>query len=81
MSDNTTAYDLIKYQDDNCLQQIADSLRPKYNLALNEGELFWDFDTDTGDMMLYIYDGDDRKLDEITYEREALIKALGGEEE
>jgi hypothetical protein len=71
-----TAYSMIKYQDDDCLQQIADSLRPKYNLAFNEGELFWDFDMDTGDMMLYIYDGDNKKLDEITYDRESLAKAL-----
>ena len=71
-----TAYSMIKYQDDDCLQQIADSLRPKYNLAFNEGELFWDFDMDTGDMMLYIYDGDNKKLDEITYDRKALTKAL-----
>ena len=71
-----TAYSMIKYQDDDCLQQIADSLRPKYNLAFNEGELFWDFDMDTGDMVLYIYDGDNKKLDEITYDRKALTKAL-----
>jgi hypothetical protein len=71
-----TAYSMIKYQDDDCLQQIADSLRPKYNLAFNEGELFWDFDMDTGDMMLYIYDGDNKKLDEITYDRKALTEAL-----
>jgi hypothetical protein len=71
-----TAYSMIKYQDDDCLQQIADSLRPKYNLAFNEGELFWDFDMDTGDMVLYIYDGGNKKLDEITYDRKALTKAL-----
>tara|TARA_R110001592_G_scaffold149589_2_gene375104 strand:+ start:5071 stop:6540 length:1470 start_codon:yes stop_codon:yes gene_type:complete len=73
---NATAYSMIEYQDDNCLEEIADSLRPKYGLEYNEGELFWDFDMQSGDVTLYIYDGDNKKLDEITYDREALAKAL-----
>jgi len=73
---NATAYSMIEYQDDNCLKEIADSLRPKYNLEWNEGDLSWDWDSKTGDVILYIYDGDNKKLDEITYDRKALAKAL-----
>jgi len=67
---------MIEYQDNNCLKEIADSLRPKYNLEWNEGDLSWDWDSKTGDVILYIYDGDNKKLDEITYDRKALAKAL-----
>jgi len=73
---NATAYSMIEYQDDDCLKRIADSLRPKYNLDFNEGYLEWDYDLKTGDMILYIYDGNNKKLDEITYDRKALAKAL-----
>tara|TARA_R110002012_G_scaffold106689_1_gene247981 strand:+ start:393 stop:665 length:273 start_codon:yes stop_codon:yes gene_type:complete len=70
------AYSIIEHQDDDCLKKIADSLRPKYNLKFNEGDLSWDFDMETGNITLYIYDGDNKKLDEITYDRKALVKAL-----
>ena len=71
-----TAYSMIEYQDDNCLEEIADSLRPKYGLEYNEGVLEWGYHEKTGNMILYIYDGDNFKLDAITYDRKALAKAL-----
>lgn len=71
-----TAYSMIEHQDGDCLKDIADSLRPKYNLDWNEGYLEWDWDSKTGDVILYIYDGDNKKLDEITYDRKALATAL-----
>ena len=71
-----TAYSMIEHQDGDCLKDIADSLRPKYNLDWNEGDLSWDWDSKTGDVILYIYDGDNKKLDEITYDRKALATAL-----
>ena len=71
-----TAYSMIEHQDDNCLEEIADSLRPKYGLEYNEGVLEWGFGYKSGDVTLYIYDGEGRQLDIITYDREALVKAL-----
>jgi hypothetical protein len=71
-----TAYSMIEHQDDNCLEEIADSLRPKYGLEYNEGVLEWGFGYKSGDVTLYIYDGEGRQLDIITYDRKALAKAL-----
>ena len=71
-----TAYSMIEHHDDYVLKEIADSLRPKYNLEWNEGELSWDYDMKTGNVILHIYDGDNNKLDAITYDRKALAKAL-----
>ena len=72
----TTAYSMIEHRDDDCLKQIADSLRPKYNLEWDEGVLQWCYHEKTGNMILYIYDGDNFILGEICYDRDALIKAL-----
>lgn len=73
---NATAYSMIEHKDDWCLRDIADSLRPKYDLEGNKGFFEWDWDSSNGNVTLAIYDDANTKLDKIIYDRKALAKAL-----